>query len=139
MNPLVNYPMHFHTQNLLQHICFVLLAGSLVLTLRFAPFCKRYLNFLPVCHSIQSFVGREKYSYEKDYNRHAIANLSKLIAKYHLPQSMHILRATIPNELLPQDVLGVVSSFLPAEGNGAEGIAVQDLSLAECRKLRGCA
>lgn len=129
--PLINYPLHFATQNLLQHICFGLLVASLVLVVPLAPTLVDYVNFVFQHEDVVAFVGREKYSYEREYNTACVAELGKLIAAYHLPSSTHVLRDAVPPELVPTDVLGVVARFLPENA-----LDLSKLSIQQCRALK---
>ena len=129
--PFINYGLYFHTQNLLQHVCFGLMAASLLFMLPLLPVVKKYIDFVLESSAIISFIGREKYSYDKDANVVSMKELGKHIASYHLPPAAHVLRGAISHDLVCADVLGVVERLLPANS-----IDLRKLTIAECRALK---
>ena len=99
--PFVAYGMYFHTQNLLQHVCFACYSFCVAVMLILTPHVVEYMTF---------FLRYEAYiSY---FHSGGSGSMFAAIEQYFTPPVSAMLRQVVPAEALPAELCNVVGRFM---------------------------
>jgi hypothetical protein len=111
-------------QNVLQLTCLVCAGLSLLTLVALAPFMYRFVSFTFVVREMGNAIGA---SFAPQEAKEA----SAMVADYHKPPQVAVLKAAIRVAVLPFDVTEEVATFL-----SADDLDMRSLSAEDCAALK---
>jgi hypothetical protein len=110
--------------NLLQTCCLVFSALTLVLMIVLSPFMYRFITFTFLMKDVCNAFGW-------DVGPSSAQDATDLVAEYHKPPQVAILKSAVPVDVLPYDLTEVVADFVRVDH-----LDLSDLSAERCAELK---